>query len=323
MTNNKEQQQPLLIPSANPHHHPKNPNHGTKADKERHVTTKIEEGSSRRNIARKKTDPATSGRYDNRAKRMGGAGKGMRGNDDPIGHALSYAGNGGGGGGGGGFGRGGGDSDHGTGAMGALGPDDPLYVPEEDDDPSSYVLSSGGGGGGGGGGGAYSAGGGGGAGGSAGVVPVAGSGGVDRPVYGPLLTLSEFKIRASDAIREYFDSSDPDEVVRCVHELKCRPYHPEVVKRAISLGCDEGPRERELVSRLLACLHPDPLADGEMEAGFGMVLDAIEELTIDIPDAKVRRLFCFFFGFRRPCRSVGRRRACVRACVEREGREED
>lgn len=74
--------------------------------------------------------------------------------------------------------------------------------------------------------------------------------------------------------------------MRCVHELKCRPYHPEVVKRAISLGCDEGPRERELVSRLLACLHPDPLADGEMEAGFGMVLDAIEELTIDIPDAK-------------------------------------
>ena len=127
----------------------------------------------------------------------------------------------------------------------------------------------------GGGGEAYSAGNGG-AGGAAGVVPVAGSGGVDhRPVYGPLLTLSEFKIRASDAIREYFDSSDPDEVVRCVRELKCRPYHPEVVKRAISLGCDEGPRERELVSRLLACLHPDPLTDGEMEAGFGMVLDEI------------------------------------------------
>ena len=95
--------------------------------------------------------------------------------------------------------------------------------------------------------------------------------------------------------------------MRCVRELKCRPYHPEVAKRAISLGCDEGPRERELVSRLLACLHPDPLTDGEMEAGFGMVLDAIEELTIDIPDAKVRRLFCFFC-FRRPCRSV----VCVR-----------
>jgi hypothetical protein len=131
-------------------------------------------------------------------------------------------------------------------------------------------------------------------------------------MYGPLLTLPEFKIRASDAIREYFDSSDLNEVVRCVDEMGCRPYHPEVVKRAISLGLDEGPRERKLVSRLLACLHPNLLADGEMEAGSGMVLDAIEELTIDIPDAKVSP-FAFFSVLasivlvsRSACRSAAR-----------------
>ena len=56
----------------------------------------------------------------------------------------------------------------------------------------------------------------------------------------PLLTLNEFKIRISDAIREYFDSSDTNEVVRCIHE-----YHPEVLKRAVSFGLDAGPRERE------------------------------------------------------------------------------
>jgi hypothetical protein len=95
--------------------------------------------------------------------------------------------------------------------------------------------------------------------------------------------------------------------------------HPEAAKRAISLGCDEGPRERELVSMLLACLHPDPLTDGETEAGFGMVLDAIEELTIDIPDAKVRRLFCFLFSSAVP---VGRRRAYARRrLVELAGQE--
>jgi hypothetical protein len=49
----------------------------------------------------------------------------MLGANDPIGHALSHAG---GSGNGGGFGGA---------AMGAMGPDDPLYVPEEDDDPSS------------------------------------------------------------------------------------------------------------------------------------------------------------------------------------------
>ncbi|EJK59532.1 hypothetical protein THAOC_20224 [Thalassiosira oceanica] len=149
--------------------------------------------------------------------------------------------------------------------------DDPMYVPEEDDEPTSYVFSS-----------------------SeagnesrhSGAAPDAYDAANDKAVYGPMLTLSEFKIRVSDAVREYFDSSDADEVVRCIHEMKCNEYHPEVVKRAVSLGLDEGPRERELVSRLLACLHPVPLTDEEMGMGFEVLLDSIDDLVIDIPDAK-------------------------------------
>eukprot|EP00957_Ditylum_brightwellii_P159080 12107194-Ditylum_brightwellii.AAC.1 len=70
----------------------------------------------------------------------------------------------------------------------------------------------------------------------------------EKAVYGPMLTLAEFKIRISDAIREYFDSADADEVVRGIEEMKCQDYHPEVVKRAISVSLDKGPRERELIS---------------------------------------------------------------------------
>ena len=162
-------------------------------------------------------------------------------------------------------------SDHA--AVEPIDPNDPMYVAEEDADPTSYILSGGG---------------------DAdelrhsGADPTAYDASNDKAVYGPMLTLSEFKIRVSDAVREYFDSSDADEVVRCIDEMKCRDYHPEVVKRAISLGLDEGPRERELVSRLLACLHPNPLADEDMEMGFEVLLDSIEDLVIDIPDAKVR-----------------------------------
>lgn len=209
-----------------------------------HATQKIEEGSSRRNITRKKTDPASTGQYNSRNKKQGGAGKGKW--LDPMD-----------------------GSDHA--AVEPLNENDPLYVAEEDADPSSYILSS-----------------------SegadqlrhSGASPTAYDADMDKAVYGPMLTLSEFKIRVSDAVREYFDSSDPDEVVRCIDELKCREYHPEVVKRAISLGLDEGPRERELVSRLLACLHPNPLTEEEMEMGFEVVLDSIDDLAIDIPDAK-------------------------------------
>lgn len=148
---------------------------------------------------------------------------------------------------------------------------DPLYVAEEDADPSSYVLSS------------HE---------TAdelrhsGAGPSAYDADNDKAVYGPMLTLTEFKIRVSDAVREYFDSSDADEVVRCIDEMKCREYHPEVVKRAISLGLDAGPRERELISRLLACLHPNPLSDDCLELGFEVLLDSMDDLVIDIPDAK-------------------------------------
>lgn len=209
-----------------------------------HATRNTEDGSARRNITRKKTDPAATGRFDARNKKRGGAGKGTW-------------------------------NDRGDGADAAAPPldeDDPLYVAAEDAAPSSYVLSSGGPA----------------ADGRrrAGAGPDAYDPGSDRAVYGPLLTRAEFKLRVADAVREYFDASDADEVVRCIDEMRCRDYHPEVVKRAISLGLDAGPRERELVSRLLACLHPNPLADGEMEMGFTVLLDSIDDLAIDIPDAK-------------------------------------
>jgi programmed cell death protein 4 len=108
----------------------------------------------------------------------------------------------------------------------------------------------------------------------------------ERTVYGPMLTLSEFKIRVAESIKEYFDSADADEVIRGIQEMKCKPYHPEVVKRAIGLSLDEGPRERELVSRLLTCLHPIPLEDIDVGKGFDILLDSLDDLCIDIPDAK-------------------------------------
>jgi hypothetical protein len=122
----------------------------------------------------------------------------------------------------------------------------------------------------------------------------------DRIVYGPMLTKTEFKIRVGDVVKEYFDSGDADEVIRSIDEMKCKPYHPEVVKRAISLSLDKGPRERELVSRLLTCLHPYPLQDDEMSTGFGILLDSLEDLSIDIPDAKVS---CYLQYLKCPCSS--------------------
>lgn len=108
-----------------------------------------------------------------------------------------------------------------------------------------------------------------------------------KPVYGPMLTKSEFKHQVADCLQEYFDSCDADEVIRSLQELGCQEYHSEIVKKAISLALDKHPRERELISRLLTCLHPVPLSHDDMERGFVSLLDSLEDLSTDVPEAKV------------------------------------
>jgi hypothetical protein len=111
--------------------------------------------------------------------------------------------------------------------MGALGHDDPLYVPEEDDDPSSYVLSGGGGGGGGGGGEAYSACNGGAGGAAGGSCPPRGlrRRGSPSRVTGPLP--DPVGIQNTAPRTRYGNISIrpiPTRSCACVRELKCRPY---------------------------------------------------------------------------------------------------
>jgi programmed cell death protein 4 len=113
----------------------------------------------------------------------------------------------------------------------------------------------------------------------------------NRNVYGPMLTLTEFKIQLDEAIKEYFDSADVTEVIQSLSDMRCLAYHPHVVKRAVSLSLDKGPRERELISRLLTELHPDPLTDANLSTGFELLLNSLDDLSIDIPDARVR-FFC-------------------------------
>ena len=108
-----------------------------------------------------------------------------------------------------------------------------------------------------------------------------------RVVYGPMLTLSEFKLQVHQNLEEYFDSCDTDEVIRSIEELKCKEYHANIVKKAVSISLDKHPRERELVSRLLTCLHPTPMTDKDMEEGFNILLDSLDDLTTDVPEAKV------------------------------------
>lgn len=217
---------------------PPSPSHQPRIVGTSHETKIKEEGSSRRNITRKKSDYTSSGNhYDSRSKKQGGAGKGkwtanLDGSDSiPI---L--------------------DLDEG----------DPLYDDEQKPHvlvSSEYAVEE--------------------SGMPTGYDPVA-----NKAVYGPMLTLPEFKIRISEALLEYFDSGDSTEFITCIEELKCTEYHHEIVKKAISLSLDKTSRERELTSKLLTVLHPRPLGDDVMAEGFGLLLESLMDLIIDAPDAK-------------------------------------
>jgi programmed cell death protein 4 len=194
--------------------------------------TKVKEGTAKRNITRKKTDPRETGNFDSRTKKQGGHGKGKWKDDELIGYDGEKV----------------------------VDERDPLYNEEE----APYVLGS-----------------------HEDPVTLGFHEVEGKKILGPMLTLSEFKLQLELVLQEYFDSCDTDEVIQSIEELQCREYYPDVVKKCISISLDKHPRERELISRLLTALHPNPLNDNEMEAGFNVLLDSLDDLTTDVPDARV------------------------------------
>jgi hypothetical protein len=227
-----------------------NNNHKTKdSSAPPHTTTTTTEGSTRRNILRKHSADAAH-RYDSSHKKQGGHGKGLWKHHAGLVDAEK------------------GDyfNEYEQVAV-VLDESDPLYMESED---SKYILTSHGG-----------------------TVnnetTMRGFDSSGKPVYGPLLTLSEFKLQVSDCLTEYLqDSFDSDEVIRRLQELKCDEYLAQVlVKRVVSTSLDMGPRQREWASRLLTCLHPVPLSNEDMQIGFQVLLDGMEDLSKDVPDAVV------------------------------------
>lgn len=63
-----------------------------------------------------------------------------------------------------------------------------------------------------------------------------------------------------NAIREYFESSDIDEVAYTICEQGDPGLHHIFVKHALQMAMDRRDRERELISVLLSTLYPHTLS---------------------------------------------------------------
>lgn len=94
-----------------------------------------------------------------------------------------------------------------------------------------------------------------------------------------------FKAGVSSILDEYFVSGDADEVKKALKELGHSELHHEFVKIVISRSLDLHDRERELASELFPQLYPDVISYEKMVEGFTALLERIEDLKLDIPNA--------------------------------------
>ena len=81
-------------------------------------------------------------------------------------------------------------------------------------------------------------------------------------------------------------SSPPSSHDRSSTTLSAASLRAMVVKRAVIAALDRGAREREMAAQLLRALRDsDVLSRAHGEAGFDLLLQALESLTIDVPNA--------------------------------------
>lgn len=117
-----------------------------------------------------------------------------------------------------------------------------------------------------------------------------------------------FKQEATDIIRELFVSGDTVEAGRRLQlalalgeeegpsagsggggggksPLPFIDFAPYFVKRLVVLTLDHHSREKELASAFLSSLYPETLGPLATGTGFRMLLDAMEDLSLDVPNA--------------------------------------
>lgn len=110
----------------------------------------------------------------------------------------------------------------------------------------------------------------------------------------PPHSVQAFKTAAQSAIREYFESSDIDEVAERLLELEDPGLQHILINHAVRMALDRRDREREMVSVLLSSLYPQVLSGDQLGQGFTRLLASVEDLVLDNPDAA--HLISLFLG---------------------------
>jgi len=107
-----------------------------------------------------------------------------------------------------------------------------------------------------------------------------------QPIGGSKVEPRALVPQLSSALEEYLCSHDTAEVARRLCELRVPPDRQHLVVRVgIEMGMERKDYDRELVSQLLSRLFGEQLTRVEVARGFELMLERVDDLTVDNPQA--------------------------------------
>ncbi|XP_057487249.1 MA3 DOMAIN-CONTAINING TRANSLATION REGULATORY FACTOR 1-like [Actinidia eriantha] len=97
--------------------------------------------------------------------------------------------------------------------------------------------------------------------------------------------LDEYKKAVVSIVEEYFSTGGVELTASDLRELGSSEYLPYFVKRLVSMAMDRHDKEKEMASVLLSALYADVISSAQISQGFVMLLEAADDLAVDILDA--------------------------------------
>ncbi|CAH2033648.1 unnamed protein product [Thlaspi arvense] len=99
-------------------------------------------------------------------------------------------------------------------------------------------------------------------------------------------TAEDVKARINELLKEYVMSGDKKEAFRCIKGLKVPYFHHEIVKRALIMAMERQKAQVRLLDLLKEAIEVGLINSTQVSKGFSRIIDSIEDLSLDIPDAR-------------------------------------
>ncbi|XP_028412891.1 programmed cell death protein 4-like [Dendronephthya gigantea] len=102
----------------------------------------------------------------------------------------------------------------------------------------------------------------------------------------PELTEEEFIKFVEPIIQEYYEHGDTEEVILSLNELNIHTsMKHKTLALAVTLAMEKKDAQREMASILISDLYGEVVTEDEISQAFMDVLDDLEDVTLDTPDA--------------------------------------